>query len=809
MLRNYLKVALRNFLRNKGFTLINILGLTLGTASCILIFLIVRYETSFDNFHADRDRIYRVVKETRNASGVDGSAVTSYPLPKALRNDFTIFEQVTGMHYTASDLITLSDNQKFEIDHILFADSLFFDVFNFGVQEGNVKEGLSQPGKAFLTERLAKRYFSDRPAIGERIMINNQVELEVIGILADPPANSHLQFNIVASLPSLTKDYLGGFPLDRWGINISGFSYVKLQEGVTAKEFDAVSTALVEKYFSDADRETYQYSLQPLSRIHFDDQFLETNGVSPVNQQYLYILSVIGFFLLAIACINFVNLSTALAIKKSKEVGVRKTLGASKYQLAYQFLGETFVLTLLSVIIAMACTERALPIANSFLDKPLEIALFHDGQLIGFLLMLTVTVTILSGAYPALVLAGYNPVVALKTKITSQGRNSLVVRRGLVVFQFLISQTLIVAAIVITSQMHHFLTKPLGFDKEEVIIVPLPQNDPEKQRSFKSRLALNDKIKNISFSVGAPTSDNDIGTGFNLAENRSETYDMELKVTNNEYFETFGLELVAGRWFTEAEEKAVLFDLSNDSSQYTFVINETAAEKLGFAEPEEVIGRRIGVDINAIEGPVVGVVKDYHTQSFHQEISPVIMMHMPFFYYEAGLKVETDDLTNTIKHIEEAWTAEYPEYLFDYQFMEDKLAELYEAEKTTLTLVQVFSFISIFIGGLGLLGLVSFMVVQKTKEVGIRKVLGASISSIVFLFSKEFLRLVIFAFVIAAPIAWLAMDNWLASFAYSIDMNIWFFILAIVISAGLAFATVSYQSIKAALVNPVDSLKDE
>jgi len=809
MIKNYLVIALRNFLRNKNYTLINVLGLSIGLTSCIVIFLLVTYDLSFDKFHTHYNSLYRIVQDSESASGIQSEAATPYPLPHAFRNDFPEIPLVTQMHYQDETLVRVGD-EKQVVENILFADSLFFEVFSFKVISGNPKAELGQPGKVFLTESLAKKLLKHEGVT--TIKIGNKVQLDVAGIVADPPATSHIQFTMVVSMPSLTADFLGGLPLDEWGMTASGFTYIVLPPTVDPASLTPRFAAFVKKYMAEEDKSIKQtYSLQALHDIHFSKKYTENPG-TPSNAEYsdLVVLAILGLFILAIACINFINLATALAIKKSKEIGIRKTLGAKRSQLTLYFLGETFLIILCAVLISLCATEWLLPWLNRFLTKSLELNMLSNPLLVMFLLGLMAMATLFSGFYPAVILSGFNPAAVLKNKISAQGSSGATVRKVLVVFQFMIAQVLIIGTLIVADQMEYFNSKPLGFDKEAIITIPVPDINKQNMLALRARLEANPNIQYLSYSLGAPTSTNNFNTGFYLTEKGAgERYDVGLKPVDIHYRDTYGLKLVAGRWFTEAEEKRADFSLPEGEAEFKYVVNEAAVRTLGFHDPKDIIGKFITTGVRRTSAEVIGVVEDFHMTSLHDKIRPVLLMGMPEFYFTAGMKVAPEHFSETIKFIEKNWNEVFPDYFFEYEFLDQELAALYRQDERTFTLFKIFAGISIFIGCLGLYGLISFMANQKLKEVGIRKVMGASVTSIMMLFSKEFIKLIVIAFVMAAPLAWYFMHRWLENFAYRIDIRWPAFLIAVGATLAIALLTVSYRSLRAAVSNPAETLRTE
>lgn len=806
MIKNYLIVALRNFLRNRNYTLINILGLSTGLTACIVIFLLISYEIRFDKFHSRYDSIYRVIRDVESASGVEHDATTPYPFGAAFRQDFTDVPLATQLHFQGNGFVKIGA-EKHEVDDVLFADSMFFRVFDFPVLSGSPSSDLGEPNKVYLTESTAEQLDLN---VTDRFRLNNKLDLEVAGIVKDAPASSHIQFTMIVSMPSFTKEYFG-WPVDTWGLTSSGYSYVVLPEGMSPANLTQRFSAFVDKYYDEDDRARQRYSLQPLGDIHFNTVYAGSpSSTGSIDPAQLVIMAVLGIFILIIACINFVNLATALAVKKSREIGVRKTLGARRGQLTAYFLGETFLLTLISVLISLGLAEWILPWLRGFVEKELYLDLFGNPSLLIFIGLLIIAATLFSGFYPAVILSGFDPVAVLKNKITTQGSGAFV-RRLLVILQFFIAQVMIIGTLVVSDQMNYFVSRPLGFNSHAVINVPLPANDKNILDNLRTRLEANKNIRRVTFAVGAPTANSNIGTGYYLPEEGPSTSQkVSIKTVDYHYLDTYELKLVAGRWFYENEGLRAADTTIAASERYTFVVNEAAARQLGFADPEEILGKRITLGLSAdATAPVVGVVADFHTSSLHQAIGPVVLVNYPSLYYNAGIAINASNIPETVEFIRKTWTDIYPEYYFDYNFLDENIAELYRQEARQLVLFRIFAGVSIFIGCLGLLGLVSFMANQKQKEIGVRKVFGASVSGIVFLFSKEFVRLVLISFVFAAPMAWYLMDRWLENFEYHVNVHWSVFATGLVATLIIALLTVGYRSLRAGMSNPVDTLRAE
>lgn len=797
MLKNYFRITLRNLIKNKVSTFINLLGLSLGLSACILVFLVVNYELNYDNYHSKKDRIFRVVRNESTSSGLKHAASTPFPMRAALINDYPQLTAVTQVFYPQNYQLQWGEEKWME-DNVIFADSSFFKVFDVEVIDGNPVASFKKPNTAFITESMAKARFGTISPIGQIVRFSEFIEVEIAGILKDSPRNSHLPFSMVITLDSFSKEIVGGFGFDSWGVNIGFASYVVLPENVTKDSFESLLSDLPGKYLTGESATKTNYVLQPLSEIHFNKDYAEFNPGYTIDVSYLFVLGFIGIFILVLACINFVNLSTAVAMKKSREVGVRKVLGASRSQLVYQYLGEAFLLTLLSIIIALGVAERVMPLLNHFLETGLSFEALRSPVALSFLGSIVLVVSLLSGLYPAVMLSGYKPVDALKSK-SKIGSSSVFLRQGLVTFQFVISQALIIGTIVVAQQMKYFRNKPLGFDKDYIVTAVLNDQDPVKLQTLKNKLLANSNIQHVSFGIGVPTSDNDVNSELSV-EGIEEEFEVGIKAVDYDYKETFNLELVTGRWFSNKDQ---------ETEGLEFLVNETAVKEMGFATPEEILGKNLEFGLNKKKGPVIGVVKDFHTKSLHEAIKPQVLFQFPKFYFEAGIKISNTHIPETIAHIKAAWDETFPGRIFEYIFMDDYLRKNYSRENQLFTIFKIFSGISVGIACLGLFGLISFMVVQKTKEVGVRKVLGASVSNIVMLFSKDFMKLIIIAFVIAAPLIGYGMTQWLNGFAYKIDISPIYFVFGGILNLIIAFSTIGYQALRAAIANPVDSLRDE
>ncbi len=797
MLKNYFKIALRNLKRSKAYAFINILGLALGITCAILIFMLVRYHLSFDNFHANSDRIYRVVTEFHNENISLQSGVPS-PLGKAFRNDFAFAEKTARIINYDNELISLpnsKDNQKFEEENgVAFAEPEFFDIMNYPLIEGDKKTVLSEPNSAIVTEAIAQKYFGKTKAIGQTIRVDNKINYRITGILKNLPVNSERKQEIYLSYSNLKDKNEWIAKDDSWmGIYSESKCYVLLKEGVAQATVEKALPSLSKKYYPPKDAAGWQFKLQPLSDIHFN---AELGGY--MEKKNLLALSFIGIFLIITACVNFINLATAQALSRSKEIGVRKVLGSLRSQLFWQFISETAIITFLSVVIGLILSYLALPFVNELFKAQLAISPFSDISLILFLGLLLAVVTFFSGSYPGLILAGFQPILALKGKISQKSAGGFTLRRGLVVTQFAISQILIIGTIVIANQMRFSTQSDLGFKKEAMIMVPVPVKDLARMSTLRSRISQLPGVESSTFCFEAPAANSNNSTSVRYdARSENEQFGINMKSADDQYLKTFGLQLVAGR------------NIMPSDTLREFVVNETLIKKLKLKSADEIIGKQLGINGNHDKAIVVGVVKDFFNYSFRDNIDPICIMSNYSSYRNYAVNINMANMKTTRTAIEKIWNETYPEYVFKSAFLDDKIAEFYALDNIMLQLIQIFAGIAIFIGCLGLYGLVSFMATQKTKEIGVRKVLGASVGNIVWMFGKEFVRLLFIAFVIAAPLAWWVMNGWLQNFKYREEIGAGIFLLAIGATLLIAALTVGYRSIAAALMNPVKSLRSE
>ncbi len=798
MIRNYFKVGYRNIAKNRGYSFINITGLALSITCAIFIFSFVKYNLSFDNFHENPDRIYRIVTELHRDVIAYRNNVPS-PLGEFFRNDYTYGEKVARVYTELNPLIILrngdDDLTKFEEPGgIAFSETEFFDIFNFPLLHGDKEKVLTEPNTAIITEHIARKYFGDKDAIGETFWLQNKIPFTVTGILKDLPANTDIKSEIFVSYSTLkTHDPFLASDTDGWGGIRDGMKcYTLLRPNTSIAKVEEVLSAYV-KIYRPTSKNVHHYKLQPLADIHFN-----SNYGGAMAKSNLMIVFVIGLFLIVTACVNFINLATAQALKRSKEVGVRKVLGSLKTQLFWQFIFETGIITFAGIIIAAALSYTIFPFVNQFFGTQIPINIFSDGSLL-FIVGLGIVVTFFAGSYPGLVLAGFQPVAALKGKLSRQAIGGFNTRRTLIVVQFAISQVLIIGMVVITNQMRYTQQSDLGFDKDAIVLVAMANGTtPEQSKTMKTEIQRIPGVEKLSLCFTAPSSEDDWGNSIRF-ENSSEevNFRTSIKSADADYISTFDLKLVAGRNIQQADTVREM------------IINEAMVRKLELKSAEDALGKMITANGGSMHAPIVGVVKDFHDKSFHEEISPVLITTYTNDYSNYAIKLNLAEAKSTIAAIEKLWLQQHPDQIFKYQFVDESIARFYESEKTTLKLIQIFSFIAIIIGCLGLYGLVSFMVSQKTKEIGIRKVLGGTAAHIVWIFGQEFTRLIVVAFLIAAPIGWWFMNDWLQAFKFHTTIGLSTFMLAIGCSLMVAAVTVCYQVIRTAFANPVKSLRIE
>ncbi len=795
MLRNYFKTAFRNLLRYKSNSFINIAGLTVGFAAFLLIFLVIQYEQSFDDFHANRNNLYRVVRIGKSQVNPEYRTGVPFPVTIGLRTEFPQLKNTTAIFGDANVQVkvTAADGsvaKKFKEPKVFTAEPQFFQMFNFGLAEGDSKTALKDPNNVLLTKDIATKYFGDwKDATGKTIALYGQT-MKVTGVLENPPSNTDFSLGIVVSYVTLTNN----LNLNDWSsIDDNNYCFVQLNDKASYRQFIQSLNAFTNKHIRPVNA-GYSLALQPLHEIHFDERYGNFTGHT-FSKDLIFALQLIGLFLLIIACVNFINLTTAQAINRAREVGVRKVLGSSRSQLILQFLGETGLTVLLALAGSILVVFVCLPFINNLLAIHLSVSLLFSEKFILFMTGAWAIVTFLSGFYPALVLSGFQPAIVLKSLIAA-GNKGISFRRALVVFQFVIAQALIIGTLVVASQMDYFRTADMGFTKDAIINAGFPGDSVSRTKMdlLQSELNKIPGIQQVSFSTFAPSSDGGWYTDLQTEKLHSNMV-VCTKPADANYFKLYHLSLVAGRAYFPSD------------TIREFVVNETVVKNLGIQNPADAIGKLI--QVNGKRCPIVGVVKDFHINSLRDPIGAVVLFASKNSYGITNIKIDMRQAKNVIAGVQNIWNKYYPDYVFEYSFLDQSIANYYQQENQLSQLYKLFSGIAIFISCLGLYGLISFMAVQRRKEIGIRKVLGAPVRDIVVMLSKEFTLLIVIAFLIASPVAWYFMHQWLQQYTYRIMLGAGFFAVTIFCSLLIAWLTVGYTAIKAAVANPVKSLRTE
>jgi len=818
MITNYFKIALRNFWNNKVLSLINILGLSIGISAALVIFLIVAYEFSFDRFQKDADRIYRVVLDVKY-NGTEGhSAAVPSPLSSAIQNEVTGIDAtvpVMQFHGDATAKVSIPGNSENPVIYkkqsdIVFTNQQYLQLLSYRWIANSQQISLEDPFTVVLTESRAQLYFpgiATTDIIGKQLTYND-INVTVSGIVKD--LNEHTVFTALEfiSFPTISKTNLQDqFMMDVWNDwMIYSQLYIKISKGNTPERVEMQLKAILNKYDKEANKDasrSMDYHLQPLNDLHFNSNY-QGAGNRIVHEPTLYGLLSIAAFLLLLGCINFINLTTAQASQRAKEIGVRKTMGSSKSQLVLQFLSETFFITLIATIVSVALTPLLLKMFEDFIPAGLHFDLLNQPSLILFLLLLTISISFLSGIYPAFILSNFKPVLVLKNQVSTgsaQTRNAWI-RKTLTVSQFVIAQFFVITTLMISKQINFSLRADMGFNKEAIINF----NQPRDSITTRGKLLLNEikslpGVANASTGFLAPADKGASFTNLSFIDGNDvikPNVNVQIRWGDPDYIDVYKIKILAGR------------NVERSDTIKEFLINESYAHELGFQHPEEALDKFL--EWNGKNMPIVGIMKDFHFQSMRASIGPVVFGGSHGQTFHIQLKPNNVDGTlwrNTIADIQKIYKRLYPDEDFNYKFLDDMIANFYESEQHTANLLKWSTAFAIIISCLGLLGLVIYTTNLRGKEIGIRKVLGASVTQIVSLLSKDFIQLVLIAFVIAAPIAWWVSYKWLEDFAYRTPISWWIFLLSGLVMIFFALMTLSMQTIKAALANPVDSLRDE
>lgn len=808
MLRNFFKVAIRNLVRHKAFSFINIAGLTLGLTACLLIGLFVWDEHQYDKFIPGGENVYRVYSKYVN-EGESGDRAVGPPMyATALKQDFPEIEQTARIMLTAEFkiLFEAGSTQLYEQSG-LFVDSTFFEIFPLSFTYGSPTRALDQSSFIVLSEEMSTRFFGNTDPVGKQIMMN-KLPLVVKGVFKKNP-KFHLQFDYLRSISSV------GLPaerMQRWTWN-QFYTYARVKNGT-----DIV--ALESKFQNEAKRKSAAFTrestnsntpfFQRLEDIHLHSANFKFDNAVRGNITYVKALAIIAVFILLIACFNFVNLSTAKSLQRAKEVGVRKAIGAGRTQLMLQFIGETIFFSFISILLSFALGGLLLPWLNQFTDKQISYHLFNDPVILLLVLALTLSVGALAGFYPAMVLSRFKPVKVLKGSVTvnEEPGKTPWLRHGLVVVQFSLSVLLIISAIVVFNQVNYLHTKDLGFRKEQIMFFPMRGDSMlNKVDAFKNQLLQAPGVQSVSIGYGFP-GDAVAGDEIIVVKNGQKTRHSATQITVDfDYVKTLGLQLVAGRDFSKT---------MGTDKDHAWLINETAVRQLGFGTPEKAIGQTLSWNPWGASNPdslktgqVIGVVRDFNYKSLYDKVETAVIQIFPDAAWKVAIKMNGGNVGSTIASVTNVWKTFTPDYPIEYKFLDENFEQMYHSEDKLKTLLWIFTSIAIFVGCLGLFGLAAYTAERRKKEVGIRKVLGATTQGVVLLLSKDFIKLVIVSLLIASPIAWYFMNDWLQDFAYRVPISWWIFFLAAFFTIAIAFITVSFQAIRAATANPVKSLRTE
>lgn len=807
MLINDFKTALRYFRRRKSATLITVFGLALGLTCALLIGLYVRQELSFDAFHAGSDHIYRLAVRTQRPSGVRLHANTPFPVGPAFATDYPEMRQVVRI-FRQTDVLIQTGERQFTEKNLIYADPDFFQLFSFPLLKGDPRDALNSPDAIVLTASTAEKLFGDEDPIGQRLRVMNERDYSVTGVMDDPPVDSHMHFTCALSFLGMDEE-IAGFSLDQWGAFSDCWTYIRMPEMLNPEDFAIRIESFLMKHGNYSEGLERSLFLQPLRDIHLkshlDGEFEPNNHTST-----LMILSIIALFILAVAGINHINLATAQSARRAREVGMRKVLGARKHHLLRQFLWESLILAFCALALSLSAFYLLLPVFSSLVGTQVTVPRGDLGGLLGGALGLSLILGFVSGIYPALILAGFQPVRVLKgaadTGRTAPGR--LLFRRILVVFQFAVSILLIIGTLVVNSQLHFLRSARLGFDKEQMVMVPFYQEQDffdesinRDYESVKSEILSNTDVISCSACMRAPISTNNVGVSVYPEGPEGESrFVFQLNFVDYGFLGNFSLPLIAGRNFSP--------EFTRDRF-HAFILNRTAVKTLGYASPEDAIGKKFTIGINKMEGSVIGVTDDYHIDSLREEIEPVALLYWPSLFYQAAVKVRPGGISGALGHLEKVWKTFHPQLPFEYAFLDENIGRLYRREERTAAVVRTFSLIAILIACLGLFSLAAHTAQRRTKEIGVRKVLGASSPRLALMLSSEFTRWVLVANLLAWPVAWWAMRSWLQGFAFRAKLGPLPFLTAAALAFGIALLTVSFQAIRAARADPIKSLRYE
>lgn len=805
MIRSSLKVAWRNLRRNKSYSLLNSGGLAVGMTCCILIGLFIKNELSYDRYHKNADNIYRVLHSYRQFQGSEERTAPAReefqvwgnaPVGRALLADFP--EVVKTVQFTSPvELLLESKGNRFQENSMLFADSTVFEVFSWKLLRGNFQKVLLEPNSIVLTRAMSEKYFGNDDALGQVLKVENEMAFTVTGVMENIPSNSHFSFDALISMSTFQKWRPEIF--DSWGY-VDFYTYFLVAPKTNINALSAKIPDFLSREHTSGDNESYDIAFESLNDAYLYSKAGRQPGVIG-SLATIYIFSCIALFILVIACINFMNLSTARSVERAKEIGVRKTLGAKKGSLIYQFLTESLLLSLIALLFALVMSVLMLPILNEVSGKSFGFSELFSLKTIFILFNASLLVGLLAGSYPALVLTQFRPASVLKGNFQSSNKG-VFLRKGLVVLQFGLSFALIVGTTVVFAQLNHLRSRSLGFTQDHMLVIDYGNDELVNQKIDAIKTAFTNRADVLTASASRAVPGEFFPNAYTTIQSSNgemESHSPALYEIDADFVPNYQVKIVAGRAYSR--------DYPADSTQ-SIVVNEAASRLYGYADPQDIIGKRY--DQWGRQGTVIGVLEDFNYQSLHHKVEPLILRFAPLGALgKLSLHLKTTNLPETLDQLRETWGQLAPQRPFLYTFLDESFNEQYQADVHFSQVFSVFAGVAIFIACLGLFGLATYSTKKRIKEIGVRKVLGASISAIVTLLSSDFIKLVLIAILIASPIAWWVMNKWLEDFAYHIDVQWWMFVLAAILAVSIAFLTVGFQAVKAAISNPVNSLRDE
>ncbi|MEJ2613744.1 MAG: ABC transporter permease [Ignavibacteriaceae bacterium] len=800
MLKNYFKIAFRNLKRHRLYSFINILSLTVGITCCILISLYVKQELSYDGHFKNAGNIYRITTTHISERGTYTDVETPMPLNSALSSKYPEIGKSSRIFFAENELVSYK-NKSFIEPNLAFADSTFFEIFSFKILKGNPEHLLDAPHSIVLTKSIAEKYFGNKNPVGKVLKLENKYEFTVTGVMQDVPVNTHFQFSMIGTYADVNNKIIAADFSNQWAAYFGSYTYVLLPKSTSLEKLKVKTSDFIMKQRKFPAGVTVKLDYQKLLNIHLHSNYMgeieDNNSVSNI-----LIISTIGLFILLLACFNFMNLATARSSKRIREIGVRKTLGAYRKQLVFQFLGEAIFLTIISLIISIVLAELMLPYFSNLLNTELSFDIINNIDMLLVIVIAGIITGAVAGIYPSLYLSGFKPILAVKNADSGFKTAKSGIRKILVIAQFGISICLIICTIIVLQQLNFLKNHDVGFKKDHTITIPFGSDiTAGNYKTMENKFLSVPGVKDISVSNSAPISNEVFDTSlFPRGLDGGDRFGIYIKFVDYNYKNIYKLKLLAGRFFSKE---------FSDNWKDAIVVNETTVKNLGFKNPEDAIGKKYLIGINRIKPAIIGVVKDFNIASLKTNIKPLAMLNNPDFFREFSVRISPVNISGTITGLKNVWKEYSPGYPFTYSFLTDYITRLYQPEAKTGTIISTFSFLAIFIACLGLIGLASFIFELRKKEIGIRKVLGASVPGLIKLLNNEFIKLVLIANVFAWPAAYYFMNKWLQNFAYKIKMDLWTFIIVGIGTVLIAFLTISFQAVKSANANPIESLKYE